>query len=465
MSEIHRARAVRSVWCLAVAGVLAVTATPADGQSDRDVLVSSLDSAAYAWAGQAGVAGISVAVVQGSDTLLLRGYGYVDLEWEIATPRGADATYEIGSVTKQFTAAAVMQLVEQGKIDLDADLTEYVDFDTQGHAVPVRRLLDHTSGIKGYTEMSVFGELASKKLPRDTLLRLVEAEPFDFEPGTALIYNNSGFFLLGLIIEEVSGQTYEEYVAEHIFGALGMADSYYCSESAIRGHRAHGYDVGDSGLQRKAYLDHTWPYAAGSLCSSVGDLVRWNQALHGGKVVSAESYRLMTTPMPLEDGTSTRYAMGLAVDAPGGRRIISHGGGINGFLSNGRYYPDDGLIIVVLQNSQGAGPGALGASLADIVLGPAPLVEATPYDGDLEELLGSYTGPSRGRSMTMTVSIEDGALVTEIEGRPSFTPEHLTALTWANGNSLFTFIRKNGRISELRFDVGSGHYVLVRNEP
>ena len=259
--------------------LLAFIPTALDAQiHDRGGLVAALDSAARAHVEHAMVAGVSVAVVRGGDTLLERGYGYADLEWGIETPQDASASYEIGSITKQFTAAAIMQLVEEGKLDLDADFTDYLtDFDAQGHVVPLRRLLDHTSGIKGYTEMPGFGDLSKQDLPRDTLVSLVEAEPFEFEPGTAQIYNNSAFFFLGLIIERVSGESYEEYVQKHLFDELGMDDSYYCSESAIRENRAHGYDGSPEGLQRKAYLDHAWPYAGGSLCSTAGDLILWNQ--------------------------------------------------------------------------------------------------------------------------------------------------------------------------------------------
>ena len=312
---------------------LTLPASAQVGSVDRARLVEQLDSAARAHVEHDMVVGVSVAVVHGADTLLLSGYGLADLEWGVHTPVDAKASYEIGSVTKQFTAAAVMQLVEEGRLDLAADISEYLpEFDSQGHEVPLRRLLDHTSGIKGYTEMPMFGELAMKDLPRDTLISMVEKEPFDFEPGTALIYNNSAYFFLGLIIERVSGQSYEEYVEEHLFTPLGMADSYYCSESAIRPGRAHGYDGSREGLVRKRYLDHNWPYAAGSLCSTAGDLVRWNQALHGGEVLSEASYREMITPKPLDDGTPVRYAMGLGIDDRGGRRAIAHGGGINGYL-------------------------------------------------------------------------------------------------------------------------------------
>ena len=353
---------------------LVAGATPASAQTVALGVVAELDSAARAHVESEIIAGVSVAVVHRGETLLQRGYGYVDLEWSVETPRNGGASYEIGSVTKQFTAAAAMLLVEEGKLDLEADFTDYVDFDTQGHTVPVRRLLDHTSGIKGYTEMPVFGEFSPLKLPRDSLMRIVEQEPFDFEPGSAQIYNNSAYFLLGLIIEAVSGQSYEDFVAERLFAPTGMADSYYCSEALVREGRAHGYDaVSPEMVIRARYLDHTWPYAAGSLCSTVGDLVRWNQALHGGALLRPGSYRAMTTPSPLEDGTPIRYAMGLQVHDPGGRLVIQHGGGINGFLSDGRYYPDDDLLVVVLQNSTGpVGPGSLAAALVEIVLGPAP---------------------------------------------------------------------------------------------
>jgi len=443
-------------------------ATTASAQiADRAQLVAALDSAARAHVDLPNMAGVSVAVVRGGDTLLMRGYGMVDLEWHVPTPTDGSASYEIGSITKQFTAAAIMQLVEGGKLDLDADFTTYLpEFDAKGRHVPLRRLLDHTSGIKGYTEMPVFGEISVRKLPRDSLVTLVEDEPFEFEPGTAQIYNNSAYFLLGLIIEKVSGQEYEEYVADHLFGPVGMTSSYYCSENAIREKRAHGYDAGPDGLVRKAYLDHTWPFAAGSLCSTVGDMVAWNEALHGGRVVSDASYGAMTTPRPLEDGTPIRYAMGLGVETRGGRHVIAHGGGINGFLSDGRYYPDERLVVIVLQNTAGPpGPGTLGQAIVDLVLGPLPETVATPFTGDPDELLGTYVGPSRGREMRMVVSRAGNDLVFTPEGAPpqaAMRPKHVDGLTWEQGGTRIWFVREDGRITQLRVDQGGGHYVLKR---
>jgi CubicO group peptidase (beta-lactamase class C family) len=439
---------------LAATAILLVTGTPATAQiSDQARLVAALDSAARAHVEHPAVAGVSVAVVRGGDELLIRGYGHVDLEWDVRTPEDGAASYEIGSITKQFTAVAIMQLVEQGMLDLDADFTEYLpDFESRGHAVPLRRLLDHTSGIKGYTEMPVFGDLVYKKLPRDTLVALVEAEPFEFEPGTAQIYNNSAYFFLGLIIESVSGQSYEEYVQEHLFDASGMADSYYCSEQAVRSARAHGYEATPEGLRRKSYLDHTWPYAAGSLCSTVTDLVRWNRALHGGRLLSADAYEAFTTPRPLLDGTELDYAMGVGVGDRNGVRVVSHGGGINGFLSDGIHVPEQELTVVVLQNSTGpAGPGALSSAMVDLLLGPRPEPIAVPYDGDLTALAGSYSGPARGMHMHMQVTVEGDELVLTVNDQSQgIRPVHVGDGVWQAG------------VVRLKMMSGAGRYMLDR---
>ena len=250
----------------------AVTAPPAKAQTTRAEKVRLMDSIAHSPVIEGRVAGLAVAVVQGSDTLLMKGYGKADMAWDIPMP--SDAVFEIGSITKQFTAAAVLQLRDEGKIDLDADITKYLpDYPTQGNRIPVRRLLDHTSGIKGYTEMESFREILTRDMPRDSLVARIAAEPFDFTPGQALIYNNSAYFLLGLIVEKASGMPYEEYVEKNLFAKLGMNRSSYCSNSEVVPRRARGYTLSRDGLAGAPYIDHTWPYAAGSLCSTVGDMV------------------------------------------------------------------------------------------------------------------------------------------------------------------------------------------------
>jgi CubicO group peptidase (beta-lactamase class C family) len=445
------------VTAVAPAGVAAQAPT-------RTRLVATLDSLASAHVADPLVAGASVAVVHRGDTLLLGGYGVADLEWSVPTP--VDAVFELGSITKQFTAAAVLRLAEQGKLDLDADLTTYLpDYDTRGRRIPLRRLLDHTSGIKGYTEMPAFGEIVMRELPRDSLVARFEAEPLEFEPGTAQIYNNSAYFLLGLIIEKVSGQSYESYVQEHFFDVLGMSRSSYCDQDAVVPRRAHGYDQGPGGLQQKGYLNHLWPYAAGSLCSTAGDMVKWNQALHGGRVVSAASYQDMITPDPLVDGTSIRYGMGLGVRDDNGRRAITHGGGINGFLSDGWYYPDEDLTVVVLQNTAGQrGPGLLARGLIEAVIGTGTEPAVADFPGDPGKLVGTYRGPARGQELTVEVSVESGALSLKPTGAPSpVKPGHVSGLLWRTGTTLWRFdVAADGTGAVLRMDTGGGHYVLKR---
>jgi CubicO group peptidase (beta-lactamase class C family) len=246
-----------------------------------------------------------------------------------------------------------------------------------------------------------------------------------------------------------------------------MTRSSYCDQDAVLERQAHGYDQGPGGLQHKGYLNHLWPYAAGSLCSTAGDLVRWNQALHGGRVVSTDSYRYMTTPRPLEDGTPVRYGTGLMVMDDNGRKAITHGGGINGFLSDVWYYPDEELLVVVLQNSASQkGPGLLARSLIEAAIGSGEAPLAGTFTGDLLKLVGSYRGPSRGRELTVEISAVDGALAGKPVGASeAIKPMYVDGLRWRQGNTFWFFTTgPDGQATALHMDSGGGHYVLERVE-
>jgi len=439
------------------------TSLAAQGR-DRETVVRSIDSIVNAPITAGQIAGASVAVVQGRDTVLLRAYGFADLEYHVPTPDRA--IYEIGSVTKQFTAVAILQLVAAGAIDLDAVFTDSLaDYPSDAHGITVRLVLDHTSGIKGYTEMPGFEALATRDLPRDSLVAMFSAAPLDFQPGEALIYNNSAFFLLGLIIEAVSGESYEEYVRLHLFEPAGMTDSRYCSENAIVERRAHGYDAGPDGLVRKAYIDHTWPYAAGSLCSTAWDLVAWNEALHGdgagGRMLSSQGYRELTTPGTLNDGTPLRYAKGLSVFEQGGRRVIAHGGGIPGFLSQVTYYPEEDLSVIVLVNTAGPpGPGAIANDIVQLLLVDRPTPPAKAYSGNMEHLKGTYRGPGRGGEFVVTIDTEAGSLTAAMGEAEPTALSFVDGLTFRSGNTTFTFVMESEVVDRLQVDQISGLYVL-----
>ena len=455
---------------MALAGTLvmagcggAKTAMAPSGNAERQALVAKIDSIISEPITAGKVAGASIAIVKGRDTIAVQAFGKANIELDV--PTMAHATYEIGSVTKQFTGAAIMQLVEQGKINLDDDLSKYLpDYNAQGHKITMKRLLDHTSGIKGYTEIPEFRTLGAFKYPRDTLVKIFSKKPFDFEPGQEQIYNNSAFFLAGLIISKVSGMPYEEYVQKNLFDKAGMKDAHYCSETKIIKRKVTGYDSDSAGLVQKAPLSHQWPYSAGSLCSSAIDLVAWNEALHQkGTILGVAAYQEFITPETLTDGTLLGYTKGIAVYPRLGHKALHHGGGINGFLSENIYFPDDSLSVVVLFNSAGReGPDKYALKIAELILGK-PADQTKPMDGDAARFAAVYAGRGRGRPMEMTIAVTGG----NITAKTPFAdkPDTLTYVgnnTFLMGETHLIFAEQGGKIAKVRIDGGYGNNVLSR---
>ncbi len=449
---------------LGAASLLAVAASSAAAQSVA-TQVQKIDSIAASGIVERRAVGLVAAVVRGNDTLLLKGYGKADAEWDVPMP--ADAMFEIGSITKQFTAAAVLQLRDEGKLSLDDDITKWLpDFDTRGNKVTLRRLLDHTSGIVGLTEMPEFGTLVTNtRFPRDSAYALIRRRPFQFPTGEAQVYNNSAFWLLGLVIEKASGMTYEDYVEKKMFEPLGMTRSMYCKSSENIPRRAHGYGIRDGVVLRAPTNVHTWPFAAGSLCSTAGDMVKWLQALHGGKVLSPRSYAEMIAPSRLNDGTPLRYGMGIGVGKDiRGLSFIGHGGSIAGFSGEATWYPDAKMAVVVLMNTTGnLDPGAIGGELAAEVL-PWTRPTFARFTGDAAPLVGKYQGHSRGRDKVVEVTQTPQGLAFSTNGSPARTLPWVEGLTFRQGSSILTFRRAGGTgtATELRFDAGSGYYILRR---
>jgi len=397
-------------------------ATSAAGAQDSSALVRHVDSVATAAVTEHRTPGVSVAVVKNGRPIVVKGYGFADLENDV--PATAETVYRIGSVTKQFTAAAIMRLMEQGKLSLDDTLQKFLpSFPAQGNRVTVRHLLNHTSGIKSYTSLGPkWQRLMRTDLAPDSMVALFANEPFDFKPGDAWRYNNSGYFLLGMIIEKLSGKSYGQYLQDEFFTPLGLKGTVYCDHAPIIKHRAEGYaSKPDKKFVNAEPLSMTQPYAAGSLCSTVGDLVTWTVALASGKVVSPASYALMTTPVTLNDGKPLTYGFGLGTGKLGGHRQVSHNGGINGFISELHHYPDDSLITVVLTNVEGMTAPQLERAIARRALGikeqPAVPIDAA----SLERLVGSYAvGNAQVR-----VFVENGRLRLQQGQAPALTLKHI----------------------------------------
>lgn len=299
--------------------------------------------------------GLSVGIGRNERLLLETGVGRADLEFDV--PANARTIFRIGSVTKQFTAAAILKLAERGKLSLDDALDRFVPtFDTGGRKVTIRQLLNHTSGVPSYTSQPRFRpEGFPRELTHAQLLEFVKGVPFDFEPGAGWRYSNTGYYLLGMIIEAVDGRPYARFMQEEFFAPLGLARTRYGSEREVIPNRAQGYgrDPASGEWVNDDLIHMNTPGAAGALSASAGDLVRWQIALVNGRAVSAASFTMMVeSSVPVAPGQDRRYGFGLEIGQTAGQRSLSHGGGIPGFNSVLTYLPESGLHVAVISNSE-----------------------------------------------------------------------------------------------------------------
>ena len=304
----------------------------------------------------------SVLVARGSDILLDQGYGFANLEWKI--PNSPKTKFRIGSITKQFTAASILLLQERGKLNVNDPVKKYMpDAPAVWGKITIFNLLTHTAGIPNFTSFPDYPSIEPFAKTPEQLIALFRDKPLDFEPGEKWKYSNSGYVLLGYLIEKISGQKYEQFVQENIFKPLGMADSGYDLNAAVIQNRASGYSPSADGLVNAGYINMTIPLSAGGLYSTVDDLLRWEQSLFGGKLLSSVSLKEMTTPFKSD------YAFGLQVQKVNGHKLIDHNGGIEGFNTNLAYYPEDKLTVVVLGNVNSTSPVEIARDLGALARG------------------------------------------------------------------------------------------------
>lgn len=329
-----------------------------------------------------GTIGAAVGVMRGADTLFFAAFGKADVE--TATALRTDAILGIGSITKQFTAAAILQLRDQGKLTLDDSISKWLpDFDTRGQHISLRRMLSHTSGLPDVSAMRELTKLRFLPLPldpaaaRDSMYVAINRHPARLEPGAEYKYSSAGYWLLHRVIEEASGMPYLQYLERMIFEPLGMKSSGVCYGNSGLTRRATGYGVRNGAWRRAPDNAPVFYLGSGDLCSTVADMLTWLQALHGGKVLSATSYAEMVKPATLADGTALPYGLGVDVrqDARG-NSFIGHSGEITGYAARANWYPESGIAIVVLMNSSfDSSPTALVGELAARFIADPP---ATP---------------------------------------------------------------------------------------
>ena len=308
--------------------------------------------------------GLSVGVALDGQ-IVIRSYGLADARRRL--PVTATTIFPIASVTKQFTAAAIMQLVERHQLRLGDQLAKLLPnvhwMDPRAKSVTVRQLLTHTSGIPGYTSVPDFDRLQSRPQTPAAILKLVTGLPLKFAPGTRAAYSNTGYYLLGLIIERVTGMPYDAYIMQRLLVPLGMSDTAPCPQVA-GSRQARLYTTGGRSPAAAPPVSLANAYAAGDLCSTAADLLRWQQALRSGRVVTSASYREMVTPLRLLDGHRIAYGFGLDLDPIDGHPAVSHEGGFPGATSDLTWFPHNGLAIAVLSNSSSIAAWTVSAHIA-----------------------------------------------------------------------------------------------------
>ena len=392
--------------------------------------------------------GASVIVIQDGQVLHKEGYGLANIEHGV--PNTPHTKFRLGSVTKSFTAAAILMLHEQGLLSIDDKVSRHLPDLHSADRMTIRHLLTHTSG---------FSES--------------EDEPLLFEPGERINYSNFGYNLLGRILEKVSGKSYEDYVQEHIFRPLGMLNSGYDRHTPILKNRASGYSIGSNGGYVNAeYIDMSGPHAAGALYSTVEDLYLWDQALHTDKLLKASTLEQAFTPAKLSGGREAAYGMGWMLGDRGGLREVGHGGDITGFNSYIARFPDQHFSVMVLSNvgMHPPGPvpnaGALAHQIIQICLGDQMKPEEPLVEVELsEELLGSYVGVYQVNAPEVVTSVAGSTLKITREGNQLFSETKLgkarlraVSVTELRQDGLplsLTFIKNSqGRATEILISAG-----------
>ncbi len=327
--------------------------------------------------------GGAVAVVRNGRIIYAKGFGLRNIASD--TPVDANTRFEIGSVTKQFTAAAILQLKEERKLALDDSLAKYIPMFPHAREITLRQLLNQVTGLPNYTDVNHFLSIAKQPGTFEKIEGLVAAQPLHFKPGTKWEYSNTNYVALGRVIEVISGQSYEEYIRTHLFEPAGMTRSATLADEGSFNDFATPYWRGMTNGEKLApaqRLFDAWAPAAGDIISTVGDLAKWDIALESGKIVSPSDFALMTTSGKLASGASDGYGFGLQIDTVDGRERVWHNGGTFGSSSSNVTFPQDGVDVIVLENEDGAATAALATKIYETMFPQVALAAMKPGAGE-----------------------------------------------------------------------------------
>ena len=359
----------------------------------------------------------SALVAKDGKVVFSKGYGMANVEWDI--PNTPQTKFRLGSITKQFTAASILLLQERGKLSVQDPICKYFDSCPESwKEITIHHLLTHTSGVPNFTSFPDYQKTMMMPVTMESLVSRFKDKPLDFKPGERMSYSNSGYVALGYIIEKVAGETYESFLRKNIFDPLKMADTGYDCPTTILKNRATGYSSMNGKRINSEYLDMSIPHAAGALYSTVEDLFTWNEALFSDKLLSAKSREAMMTV------DKNNYAYGLAVTQQHNRKMVSHGGGINGFNTILARFPEEKVTIVVLRNADYgfSSPNKISQDLAAIVFGEKYEIPRERVAIKIDpKILDAYVGQYElNPNFIITMIREGDRLMTQLTGQPKF---------------------------------------------
>ncbi|MFN3753285.1 serine hydrolase domain-containing protein [Flavobacterium sp.] len=293
-------------------------------------------------------------------------FGKANLELEV--PLTTDYVFQIGSMTKQFTAVAIMMLQQQGILNTNDLLSKYIPDFPSGDKITIHHLLTHTSGIKDFTKMKSIKDIAQKEMTPKMMVDFFKNEPVDFLPGEKFDYNNSGYVILGYIIELVSDKTYEDFIENDIFKKIGMTQSYYATDRQIISKRAYGYQKKESGYVNKTVINYSVPFASGAIMSTLKDMLTWQMALNNNTLLNTENTQKLFNNYSLNNGEATNYGYGWHLKKINKSDSREHGGSIFGYKSMGIYLPGENIYVLGFTNCDCISPTVLTQNIAKLVL-------------------------------------------------------------------------------------------------
>lgn len=395
--------------------------------------------------------GATVLIAKDDTILYRKAFGMANLELKVQMK--PETVFQLASITKQFTAVAIMILMEQGKLSLYDPMSKYIADFPRGNEITLHHLLNHTSGIKNYTNLPEFRAKTRLDMTPEEVIGIFKNGPLEFNPNEKHEYSNSGYFLLGYIIEQLSGMSYGDFIQKNIFDKLGMKHSYYADTYKIIPNRANGYQLYEGHYENAEYMSTTIPYAAGSLMSTIDDMFLWNSAIHNNKLISESSKLIAFTNHPLTNGKHTNYGYGWAINEIAGITTIEHPGGINGFTTSGIYAPGRNIYSIVLTNlDDGRGPEACNVKVVSALLG-RPITEKAAVkipEKDLRKWVGAY----QFEDVVRFITYDNAVLYSTREGGRPIQLEPLSddEFRFENSFATYKFSSKNGKRQVLYTD-------------